>query len=415
MRKNGNAADLAEIWPYLKGDGFEVVRERNGMLSSIVGSDYTIGCGLGRGTVEIRVPPQLDLHGLKDCFEAAMKRLLAAAGRRKLHILGYGIQPMTPPKASLLTHIYHIFSLHRALGDAWISASTIARDRVQISCGYDELLDQLNLGNLLDPAYTAIFANSPIYAGEDSYRCNGKQFLLDQLALADGRVGMPNSPYRSMQGYVEELLKRRCLLRRDPDGWQEPYPDSFVKYLTESDSPAQQEQVFRDHVALDWGSAVPLLEHGMVEFSGACQQPWNAHMSVAALSLGLMERRSEFMFFIDSFFPAPRSRHRFGLTMEDIMNIEMNEQKQPWPEFYQWRKRSLNHGLNTEEVFTGLLQGMLHYAQAGLEARGMGEEVYLEPLFERLDSGQNPAQQLRRGFNRFGVEDLLQNRSIEIK
>ena len=415
VRKNGNAADLAEIWPYLKGDGFEVVRERNGMLSSIVGSDFTIACGLGRGTVEIHVKPQLDLHALKDLFEAGMERLLFAAGKRKLKVLGYGIQPMTPPKASLLTHIYHIFSLHRAIGDSWTSASAIARDRVQISCGYEELLGQLNMGNLLDPAYSAIFANSPVFGGKDCYRANGKQFLLDQMSLADGRVGMPNSPYRSMEGYIEELLKRRCLLRRDPEGWQEPYPDSFVTYLNEDDSSAQQEQMFRDHVGFDWGSTIPVLEHGMIEFANACQQPWDSHMTVAALSLGLMESRADFMFFVDSFFPAPRTRHRFGLTMEDIMNIEMEQQKQPWPEFYEWRKRSLNHGLNTEEVFTGLLQGMLHYSQAGLEARGLGEEVYLTPLFERLASSQNPAQQLRRGFTRFGIQDLLKNRAIEPK
>jgi hypothetical protein len=60
------------------------------------------------------------------------------------------------------------------------------------------------------------------------------------------------------------------------------------------------------------------------------------------------------------------------------------------------------------EVFTGLIEGVLQIAQNGLEARGLGEEVFLEPLWGRWKRKRNPAQDIRGTFARNGVEGLIE-------
>jgi hypothetical protein len=51
---------------------------------------------------------------------------------------------------------------------------------------------------------------------------------------------------------------------------------------------------------------------------------------------------------------------------------------------------------------------VLEMAHAGLEARGLGEERYLEPLFERAETLTNPALALLAHTDAGGdVEDII--------
>ena len=74
----------------------------------------------------------------------------------------------------------------------------------------------------------------------------------------------------------------------------------------------------------------------------------------------------------------------FGIRMEEFASgIRMERVRDPWNDFVQWRRQAIDYGLARGEVFTGLIEGVLQIAQNGLEARGMQEEVYLEPLWKR--------------------------------
>ena len=404
VRKNGRAADLAELWPSLKYLGFSEHREPNGMLSGLIGDSFSFHCGIGRATVEIRCPVQLDLHALHAVHQEALETLVSCAQKRRLHILGYGMQPINPPTKNLLNHIFHLHSLHSAVGDAWISSSVRALERVQVSTSRSEFIDSMNLGHLLEPVFIALFGNTPIHNGVDGYRCSQAQILQDDWDLESGRSSMIHSPYKSKKEYIEQLIERKFLLKRDAEGWLEACTGICWSELRETQN---VEQLFFDHIACDWGPVIPLVEHGHLEWRAACQQPLDAQMAPSALVLGLMERSAEMYHFIDSFFPEPPEPFRFGLRMAELIQLQMEKVKDPWPSFVAWRKHCLDYGLAKEELFTGLIEGALQIAQDGLEARGMGEEQYLKPLWQRLEQRLNPAQQLRRVFARKGIEGLL--------
>jgi gamma-glutamylcysteine synthetase len=54
-----------------------------------------------------------------------------------------------------------------------------------------------------------------------------------------------------------------------------------------------------------------------------------------------------------------------------------------------------------------MLAQMLSIAEKGLRQRGFGEEVYLEPLYQRLATNRCPADDVRLQFLDGGVEKMI--------
>ena len=111
--KQGRPGDSGTLWPFLKGDGFTEHRESNGMLSALIGEDYTFSVTAGRGMMEVQIPPCPSLHVLAERLYGALDKLIPAADRWKQKILAYGGQPVQAMDQNALTHKYHYFSLLR--------------------------------------------------------------------------------------------------------------------------------------------------------------------------------------------------------------------------------------------------------------------------------------------------------------
>ena len=408
VRKNGQAADLAELWPSLRPLGFHEHREPNGMLSGLVGPDYAIRCGAGRGVVAIHIPSQNDLHTLYEVRTQALAQLTSIAETRKLSLLGCGIHPIAAPSPKQLNHIFHIFSLFSSIGEEWGLYGVRAQEYAQVSCGKDEFMDQLRLGHILEPVCLALFGNSVIGDGADQNRCAGAQHLQDQFPLEDGRCGMFVKPPKDIDDYFTSLSARKSLLLRDHEGWKNSCTEPFVSLLAEHD----WESLLYDHMDCDWGPVRPILDNGLLQWR-AEQQPQDAQLCLAALSLGIMDRLEEWTDFLESFCAEPPEPMMFGIRMEELHRIRMERVRDPWNDFVQWRRQAIDYGLARGEVFTGLIEGVLQTAQNGLEARGMQEEVYLEPLWKRWRAKRNPAQELRGIFARRGIEALIETLRIK--
>ena len=97
----------------------------------------------------------------------------------------------------------------------------------------------------------------------------------------------------------------------------------------------------------------------------------------------------------------------FGLRMAELHKMRLERVRDPWPDFVKWRREVIDYGLARSEMFTGLIEGVLQIAHDGLIRRGMGEECYLEALWQRWKVRKNPAQLVRAVFARKGIEGLL--------
>ena len=69
--------------------------------------------------------------------------------------------------------------------------------------------------------------------------------------------------------------------------------------------------------------------------------------------------------------------------------------------------QGFNHPLSRE-----LGTKVLNTATEGLRRRGFGEESFLEPIYHRLETRQNPADKANEMFNSGGVEELVERLRI---
>src|SRR5690606_30544756 len=117
-------------------------------------------------------------------------------------VLGYGIQPVTPPTLRLMSPKQRYQSLYRAMGDEWLWYAVTASDQLQVDIARPELVHMLNFGNLVTPVIIALCANSPVYAGSLSPYCSAREGRMAAIHASEHRHGMPARPYTSLADYV---------------------------------------------------------------------------------------------------------------------------------------------------------------------------------------------------------------------
>ena len=76
------------------------------------------------------------------------------------------------------------------------------------------------------------------------------------------------------------------------------------------------------------------------------------------------------------------------------------------PHLLDLHHRAVAEGLADLAVHA-LSSGVVAAAHRGLERRGLGEEVFLAPLFRRLEARQNPAQAARALLEAKGIQAVV--------
>lgn len=378
----GGVADIRRLWPALAEGSFTPKYDtgRENLLVALDGADYSYALEVGVGTLEVNTQPCGDLFGLAQQTEAAVARLVHAAARHDYQVLGYGIQPRTPPHVRIMSPKQRYQSLYRAMGEAWLWYTVTASDQIQIDICRGEMLHMLNYTNLISPIIIALCGNSPIYNGRLSVFCSGREGRMAQIRANEHRHGMPVRPYAGIDDYVETVAQSTHLIYHAD---QEVVPGSrpFTDYLLEQGADFDA-FLFHEHYV--WNSARLRVAYGTVEIRPACQQPWGEHMAAMALILGLVEAGHE----IDAY-------------------IQATLGPDYWSTLRTYHGQAIAQGLYAPQPVAGFLDQVVTLAERGLQARGRGEESFLSPIYDRLSRRENPAQRARRIFQIDGMAGLL--------
>jgi gamma-glutamylcysteine synthetase len=388
VTREGQAADVRRLWDLLLADGDLREHYDSHNPNLIVGLDgeaYNYELEVGVGTVEIVTRPCQDLFEVQQLTEIAVRRLVRAAATRGWLVLGYGVQPVSPPSLTIMAPKQRYQSLYRAMGAEWLWYTVTASDQCHLAISRPEVVEMLNFGNLIAPVLIAFCANSSIYGGKLSPFCSGRE---GQMALIDAhefRHGMPARPFASISDYVRTTSQATYLIVRS-EGDIIPSSQPFTDYLRKhgADFPAF---LFHEHYI--WNSARARTAYGTLEVRPACQQPWAEQMAAMALTLGLLEARPGIMAYI-----------------EETLG----------PDYWTWlrtyHQQAIVLGLAAPQPAPNFLATLLHHAQVGLRHRGRNEERLLDPLFTRLQRKQNPAQRARNIFQIDGLAGLLAHAAI---
>ena len=429
--QSGRAADIDQLWPLLLGNEDAAENGERSSLSPlkvkrdavntdlIVGLDgaaYSYALEVGKGTIELNVGPYATLFELESAFRSAVEKLVQAAGQLGWRVLGYGVQPLSPPTRALLSPKQRYHALADIMGADWIWYTVTASDQTHVDISRDEAVSMLNFGNLIAPVVVALCANSPVAAGALTGDCSGREGRMINARYGE-RHGMIARPYANLTDFVASLSRMPALLRREgerllPDGrlFSDVLRADFGAAGSGGWTPSTSAfDAFLLHDHYIWHSARVRSAYGTVELRPACQQPPHELMAASALYLGLVEGREQITAYIQTAL-APTGKKRMERSEERVSQGPLSE---CWPRMRQYHEQVVRAGLAAPEPAPGFLAEILGLAEAALTRRGHGEEAMLAHLWRRLERRENPAQRIQRDFAGEGLEGLIEFSDVE--
>ncbi len=388
VKADGEAANAFDILPRLQSKGnFKPLYDNapnEKMLVGLEGQEASYSTEVGLGTIEVITGPCQSLFELKERHENAMRPVLAICKELGFKMLGYGIQPKTPAIATLMSPKQRYQILLDVIGKDWLYFCITSSDQAQVDIKRDEIIKLTNFGILMAPVVIAVCANSSVCGNDKNYICH-REGLKKSLFPAERRHGMIDRPYNDIIDFVSRLSEKTCLMLKKEGQYvavNRPLID-VLGYL------GADLESFLMHDHYFWNSARARAAHSTVEIRPACQQPWNDHMVVSALVLGLIEGADEIQGFIDS---------ELGGESWRILNDYHNE--------------VVKFGLAAKQPKQGFLLNVISHAYNALMRRGLGEEVFLKPIFDRLKEQLNPGQKAKKIYQTGGLKALID--SLEI-
>lgn len=388
IRADGNAADGRRILERIRAtSGFEAHYDDASphLIIGVSGVDYNYALEVGVGTVEINSRPCDNLFEIEEILQEAVQQLVRSAGFYGWRVLGYGIQPVTPPVLQIMAPKQRYQSLYRAMGASWLWYTITASDQCHVAVGQPELVQILNVGNMIAPVLIALCANSPIYANERSPFCSAREGRMAEIHATEHRHGMPARPYTSIADYIHTVAQSTYLIVNE-GGEVIPSREPFTEYLHKH-GPDFDAFLYHEHYV--WNSARLRTMYGTIEIRPACQQPWPEQMAAAALTVGLIAAAA---------------------TIDEYIQQSLGSSY--WSDMHTYHQQTIRHGLNAPQPLPGFLPTLVGMAEQALQQRGYGEETLLAPIHNRLFRGQNPAQRARQIYMIDGLRGLLDYATI---
>ena len=109
-----------------------------------------------------------------------------------------------------------------------------------------------------------------------------------------------------------------------------------------------------------------------------------------------------------------------ALTLGIIENLDKAKllmETYPWKSWQLLRKEAARHTFHatlTNQSIVPVLTKLLSITKEGLLKRGLGEEIYLQTLFERLEKRQSPADFSIAVFKEQGFSNLLTHLAFQV-
>ncbi len=418
VRPDGEAAGrrtVRRLWKYLACRGWEPVEDT--ATGRIVGArkpgerNHTVAsCETGYCKTEFSLAHVANLFDLREAIADLRQDLLPFAEGNDVLFLGYGIHPVSPPGADLAmrksrTGVWDkVFGSNRHIpeekGDDFHLFTINAASHVHVSAGREEAVPAVTVLNGFAGAQIALTAHSSIWRGriDPEYRCVAEKFW-DWWMPDRNRVGVPKKPFEDLRDYVCTVARLRpVFVRRQGRPVLLRAYKSFAEYFARERAVGEdlqgaevevspRKEDLEMHNTCYWYNA-RISRHYTVENRVNDQQPPEDLPCIAALTLGLM-----------SALPA---------AAEEVA-------AHPWNDLREGRDSACRRGLEGragEMPLSRLAGRVLELAERGLRERGLGEEVFLEPLEQRLKRGGCPAREAEEVFREQGIEAFLEQRKL---
>lgn len=349
--------------------------------------------------LELSMGRERELHTLYVRFLKYYRFLIQELGKFHYTLTGMGVNPYRKYNHNvpiengryrmLFHHLasYEKYDLSMEFHDYPAYGTFSSASQVQLDVDYDKLLTTINAFSKVEPIKALIFNNSVLLEEQEDLLCCRDMFWENSThGINPKNIGMFERELHTieeLQEYIEST-SIYCVEREDKYINFEPikildyfkkeqivgeyYDDGVYKEITVTPQ-------IEDIAYLRTFKFEDLTFRGTIEFRSVCCQPISDVMTVAAFHVGLKENLD----ILSQKMEEDQVIYHHGYTASELRKMFV--------------KRKLPDFVNEEEVYQ-LAYEVVQIAEQGLKARGFGEEVFLKPLYERIQTRENPAEKL---------------------
>ena len=411
------------MFSFLESERFQLKRDSfsNCIISasrvneqSAANFDYIIDkvmTDAGSSIIEIALAPQDNLYVIQQYLSEIIDLLTTYLDTQNCKMLGYGIQPVTPPSRKLLMpkeryFFYEKFSPNHIIpksegADAHLLTIS-ASNQCHISIGQKEAITAVNVLNALSGLQIIFNANSPIWKGEIDRTCKANREAFWEFCYPNrlNQMGIPPK-FQTLDDYLHYLLDFKPMLVKREKLLQVLNKATFKDFMfdqipaigqtLEGEKCSIQSKVEDIHYlnTFCYFGARLVPQFGTIESRVCCQQPPDATLAPTALTLGLLSNLEE---------------------ANKLMEFYPTE---TWKKV---RQMALQHTFNTTikgKKIIPILAQFLEIAKQGLQKRNLGEEVFLNPYYRRLKLQKSPADETIAIFEEQGITGVLKHFSFK--
>ena len=274
--------------------------------------------------------------------------------------------------------------------------------QVQLDVTKENLVQTINVFSKIEPIKALLFSNSVLLGENDNLTCfRDALWEYSTHGINPHNIGSYDvdlNDVDDLQAYLESL-NIYCVMR---DGAYINFPSmNLLDYYKQDyvrgeiyDNGTYREidvkPCIGDIEYLRPFKFINLTFRGTVEFRSICTQPINDSMSVAAFHLGLKDKLDE----LEELIYNDNVIYHKGYTASELRKLLIQEEL---PSF-----------IETNELCK-LTKDVVDLASAGLEERGLGEEVFLNPLYSRVKNHTNPGNDIIRSVkNGKSIESMIE-------
>ncbi len=393
------AADFCITFGFEK----ETTDDNGNMISAVhkaTGDILSFDCSYNN--LELSLGIAKDLHTLEDRFFTYYQWLLADLAKYKDTLTGMGVNPYREynhnipiPNGRYRMLFHHLGSykkysyLPMYFHDYPAYGTFASASQVQLDVNKENLIETINTMTLLEPIKGLLFANSVLLGDNEDLLCCRDMFWENSThGINPHNVGMFDKRISSVEELNDYILScsMYCVERDKKYINFAPVPllDYFNsasvtgEYFDSETSSYKNIEVIPEISDLKYLRSFKfedLTFRGTIEYRSACTQPIADTMTQAAFHVGLREKLSELTELLEN----DHVIYHHGYSAGELRNMLI--------------QRKLPSFINEDDLYH-LAGQVVNLSAEGLISRGKGEEIYLKPLYERIENRTNPAKHM---------------------
>lgn len=373
------------------------------------GNDDIVCYDCSYNNIEFAMGREKELFSINERFSEYYAFTKEAFEQYNHTLTGMGINPYRKyneaipiPSERYLMLYHHLKSYSRYLDQPMYFHSYpeygmfSSASQVQLDVYKDDLVQTINVFSKIEPIKALLFSNSVLFEENNHITCF-RDALWEYSAhgINPHNIGMYDVDFKSiedLQSYLESL-NIYCVMR---DGAYINFStmnlhDYFKResvtgeiYNNGEYREIEIRPCIKDIKYLRPFKFINLTFRGTVEFRSVCTQPIRDSMSVSAFHLGLKARLDE----LEELINDDDVIYHKGYNASELRKLLIQDEL---PSFVD------------ANGICGLSKEVVDLAASGLEERGIGEEIFLKPLYGRIKEHTNPGKNIIDSVNS-GVE-----------